>query len=565
MTGQNRFGFADLGVGVGLRGPHIREVLRRLADGHLPIDWFELITDNVLIQQGWLRDVAHRLRAHRPLVLHGLSLGVGGTQRLDFDYIKQIKQLADELQVAWVSDHLCWTSVQTGHGGHAFTYDLLPMPYTDEMLAWTAARIAVVQDVLERPLVLENPSSYLQFHQSTQTEWDFVAALCERADCGLLLDVNNVYVSGRNHDFDPQRWLDAVPWSRVCQVHVAGPTDRGAYLLDTHVGPVPQAVWALHDQVQQRTGGCATLLEWDDEIPSLDGLLQALTPARRARPVVTNPPLPTSVEPVQAWQSPRRPEPTGVPHETLQLYTWFFNAVVDPATAGEPASTWIRTTPGLTGALVAPQARLDVHQAMYQARVDEALTEDFPKLAAALGTQRWRRLCLAYRRAPRPGHWSLDRWGASLPDFVRAEAAALQLPVWTADLALLEWTRCEVWQTPTDAPLDLMALHPGEDLCLRWARTTRLVTVHLQAWRRFTGRPAGRPGRPVQVRVSRTADATLDVEAMGPAEAAWLRTFASGINLQQALTQLQKTNRKLLTRAASWLQAWAQAGVLTRP
>jgi uncharacterized protein (UPF0276 family) len=199
------------------------------------------------------------------VVLHGVSLSIGSTDKLDRRYLAKLKALANRTKARWVSDHLCWTGVM-GRNSH----DLLPMPYTEEALRHTIARVKKVSEILERPLVLENPSSYVEFAASTLTEWDFLKRVAEEADCGLLLDVNNVYVSSVNHSFDPRDYIDGIPAERVVQYHVAGHTHKGTHILDTHSDHALPEVWELYRRAWARTGPTATLYEWDENIPEFD-------------------------------------------------------------------------------------------------------------------------------------------------------------------------------------------------------------------------------------------------------------------------------------------------------
>lgn len=250
--------FPNLGLGVGLRTPHFRHLLE-----HRPaVDWLEVISENFLDSHGRPRYVLEQLTEHYPIVMHGVSLSIGGTDPLDFEYLRKLKSLADSVRARWVSDHLCWTGVAGRN-----THDLLPLPLNEESLAHTVARVREVQDFLERPLVIENPSSYVTFRSSTLSEWEFLTRLCEAADCRLLLDVNNVYVSSVNHDFDPLEYVRHVPHERVVQFHLAGHTACRTHLVDTHDGPVIDPVWSLYREAHRLTGGAATLLEWDARIP----------------------------------------------------------------------------------------------------------------------------------------------------------------------------------------------------------------------------------------------------------------------------------------------------------
>ncbi|HJZ92319.1 MAG TPA: DUF692 domain-containing protein [Gemmataceae bacterium] len=254
-----RFDLPNLGLGVGLRTSHFPHILR----DRPAVDWFEIISENFMDSGGRPRYVLEQVAEHYPVVMHGVSLSVGSTDPLDFDYLRKLKGLADVVRARWVSDHLCWTGV-AGRNAH----DLLPIPLTEATLRHVGDRVRAVQDYLGRPLVLENPSTYVTFAASTMPEWEFLSRLAEATDCGLLLDVNNVYVSAVNHDFDPAEYVRNVPHDRVVQFHLAGHTDRGTHRIDTHDSPVIDAVWELYRLAHRLTGGAATLLEWDANIPA---------------------------------------------------------------------------------------------------------------------------------------------------------------------------------------------------------------------------------------------------------------------------------------------------------
>jgi uncharacterized protein (UPF0276 family) len=276
-----RLGFPDLGDGVGLRDPHFAHLMRTDPDGW-GVDWFEILSENFLDHRGYAANVLERVAAHRPVVMHGVSLSIGSADPLDETYLGKLAELAERVKPVWISDHLCWTGI-AGTNSH----DLLPMPLTEASLAHVTARVRQVQDRLGRPLILENPSTYLQFAGAQMPEWEYLARLAEDADCGLLLDVNNVHVSAFNHGFDAARYIAALPAERIVQVHLAGPRDCGSYLLDSHDSPVLAPVWALYAQAQARTGGVSTLLEWDANIPPYEELLAELGKAKawRAAPV----------------------------------------------------------------------------------------------------------------------------------------------------------------------------------------------------------------------------------------------------------------------------------------
>ncbi len=258
---MNRWGYPDLGFGIGLRTKHYEHILANRP----AIDWFEALSENYMDTGGRPIHVLDQVAAQYPLVLHGVSLSVGSTDPLDFGYLGKLKDLAQRVRARWISDHLCWTGV-AGINVH----DLLPMPYTNEALAHTVGRVRAIQDFLERPIALENPSTYMEFRTSTWTECEFLAELAERADCAILLDVNNVYVSAFNHGFDPVAYVDTIPADRVVQIHLAGHAHKGTHILDTHDDHVVDPVWDLYRHVFERMGGVSTLLEWDAGIPPFD-------------------------------------------------------------------------------------------------------------------------------------------------------------------------------------------------------------------------------------------------------------------------------------------------------
>ena len=268
----NRFAFPDLGFGLGLRAPHYEAIL---AQKPRDVDFFEIISENFMdSHQGYL-DFLTDLRRDYAFVMHGVSLSIGSTDPLNIDYLHKIKRLASVLDVAWISDHVCWTGV-LGKNSH----DLLPIPYTEEALAHIVSRIRQVQDILERPIILENPSSYVSFTASHMPEWEFLARMSEAADCGLLLDVNNIYVSGFNHNFSPNDYIDALPAERIVQIHLAGHKHYGTHIIDTHDSAVTDAVWTLYRHALAHTGRLSTLVEWDDHIPEFGVLLKELHKAR---------------------------------------------------------------------------------------------------------------------------------------------------------------------------------------------------------------------------------------------------------------------------------------------
>lgn len=259
------------GFGLGLRPQHYPAFLENAPE----LDFLEIISENFMVAGGRPMATLDTLRERYPMVMHGVSMSIGSADGVDLAYLRRLKTLADRVRPAWVSDHLCWTGV---HGRN--THDLLPLPYTEEALAVVCENIQLAQDVLERALVIENPSSYLTFATSEMTEWAFLSEMCARTGCALLLDVNNIHVSAENHGFDALEFLNGVPVDRVWQIHLAGHTANGDLLIDTHDQPVPNTVWRLYEAACRRFGPVATMIERDDNIPPLEDLLAELEIAR---------------------------------------------------------------------------------------------------------------------------------------------------------------------------------------------------------------------------------------------------------------------------------------------
>lgn len=249
----------NLGIGIGLRIPHYDDILNNKPD----IDWFEIISENFMVDGGKPLEILDRILENYTVVQHGVSLAIGSPDPLDFDYLKKLKALARRTKTPWISDHLCWGRLPGAH-----YHDLLPLPYTKEVIKYVVERARIVQDYLELPFALENLSSYVAYAADSMTEWEFYGTIVEQADIYMMLDVNNIYVSSRNHGFDPKEYYSNIPMDRVLQIHLAGHSDHGDYVLDTHDNYVRDEVWAIYGEVYPKTRGVSTLLEWDDNFIS---------------------------------------------------------------------------------------------------------------------------------------------------------------------------------------------------------------------------------------------------------------------------------------------------------
>jgi uncharacterized protein (UPF0276 family) len=262
-----------LGFGLGLRAEHYQDVLDRKPQN---IDWFEILSENYMIDGGKPLYFLDAIRADYPMVMHGVSMSLGSTDELDFNYLQQLKTLIDRIEPRWFSDHLCWTGVDQRN-----MHDLLPLPYTEEAVIHVADRISRVQDFIGSQMLIENLSSYITYCEDVMPEWEFLSAVAERADCYLLLDVNNIYVSSFNHHYDPIDYLNGVPVDRVWQHHLAGHTNDGNLIIDTHDHDIIDPVWQLYAETARRFGPVSTMIERDGNIPELDEVLAELDQARR--------------------------------------------------------------------------------------------------------------------------------------------------------------------------------------------------------------------------------------------------------------------------------------------
>ena len=261
----------NLGFGLGLRTDHYHSIL----DTNPNVDWFEALSENYMIPGGKPLYFLDKIRENYPVVLHGVSLSIGSTTPFEADYLHDLKKLADRIQPAWISDHLCWTGV---HGQNM--HDLLPLPYTIETAKHVIERVKIVQEYLGRQILLENVSSYASYVDSNMTEWEFISEIADAADCLLLLDVNNIYVSSFNHQFAAKAFIDGVPANRIQQIHLAGHHNHGDYIIDTHDAPVIDPVWELYEYAVSKFGAISTMIERDDNIPPLDDLVKELDIAR---------------------------------------------------------------------------------------------------------------------------------------------------------------------------------------------------------------------------------------------------------------------------------------------
>ena len=379
------------GFGLGLRTQHYADFLARKQ----PLDWLEIITDNYLIDGGKPLAVLDTLRRDYPVAMHGVAMSIGASQGVDVPYLQRVKALADRIEPLWVSDHLCWTGP-----GPEQLHDLYPLPYTDESARHVIAQIRRAQDVLGRRLVLENVSSYIRYRHDSASEWQFLAHIAQEADCLLLVDVNNIYVSSVNHGFDPLTYLHALPAHRVQQIHLAGHSDNGDHIIDTHDHPVAPPVWDLYAQACQRFGAVAAMIERDDHIPPLAELLDEMAIARRVAAEHVAPPEPVAITSITL-------APTADLTGLAAVQRHFADRVLANALPPEMPEDLI------TG-------RLPIYHHAYRARLAEVLADTYAKTYLYMGSDTFEAHARDYAVAHPPHTRSLNRYGEGLVGTLRA-------------------------------------------------------------------------------------------------------------------------------------------------
>lgn len=513
------FATRGTGFGLGLRTQHYADFLARKQ----PLDWLEIITDNYLIDGGKPLAVIDAIRRDYPVAMHGVAMSIGASQGVDVPYLQRVKALADRIEPLWVSDHLCWTGP-----GPEQLHDLYPLPYTDESARHVIAQIRRAQDVLGRRLVLENVSSYVRYRQDSASEWQFLAHIAQEADCLLLVDVNNIYVSSVNHGFDPLTYLHALPAHRVQQIHLAGHSDNGDHIIDTHDHPVAQPVWELYAQACQRFGAVATMIERDDHIPPLSELLDEMVIARRIAAEHVASPVPSFV-------------PVAIPSITLDPIVGPAGlAVVQRHFADRVLANAL--PPEMPDDLIT--GRLPIYHHAYRARLAEVLADTYAKTCLYMGSDTFEAHARDYAVAHPPRTRSLNRYGESL-----VEALRVQYPdnPELHELAQLDWdlrTRFDGADVPVrdmdgaqasgDWIIASDVLHPSALL-----RTVTTNAVSL--WN------AIHTDDEVPEAVALPAPATLLVwrkgyqphfQTLDEAEAALVRHLHTGLSVQDACTAL---------------------------
>lgn len=422
---KNRFGLPYLGFGLGLRPDHYPDIL----DKWPAVDWFEVISENFMDTDGRPRRILERVIEHYPVVMHGVSLSVGSTDPLNKDYLEKLKTLAEWVNPPWISDHLCWTGVHEKN-----SHDLLPVPYTDISLSLIVDRIKQVQDYLGRPILLENPSTYLEFRESIIPEWEFIAMMAERADCGLLLDVNNVYVSCYNHRLDAKTYIDAIPADRVVQIHLAGHENQGTHIVDTHDGYVVDPVWELYSYAVSRIGPVSTMIEWDAKIPAFSVMLEELEKAKTyaERHIAL---------PSQHLHNYREGGDTPQTQYPIILSRMQESILSGDITQAEPEQ-WIRAKKDYS-----PAAQLEVYVNGYRYRLFDVISDDLKVTRHALGDEAMDTAIWQYIEQTPSTYFNIARYILGFPEFLKG-----RVPAFAVELVTLETVLTQVFDM-TETPI----------------------------------------------------------------------------------------------------------------
>ncbi len=549
-----------VGFGLGLRMPHYNDFLA----AKQPLDWLEIITDKFLVDGGKPLVMLDRLRRDYPMAMHGVAMSIGAADGVDEAYLRRVKTLADRIEPLWVSDHLCWTGSPPHH-----LHDLYPLPYTDASARHVIEQIRRAQDILQRRLVLENVSSYIDFKHNASSEWQFLAHIAQTADCLLLVDVNNVFVSSVNHHFDPMTYLRALPAQRVQQIHLAGHSDNGSYIVDTHDHPVAQPVWDLYAQACRLFGSVATMIERDDHIPDLPTLVAELAIGQRIAADVAPEECAAGVglSALHVFDVSEALTDAGVAPALKQVQERIAAYILDrPAATEAPVTELVQTVPGVDAS-----QRLGIYHNAYRARLAEVLAESFAKTCLYMGSDQFEQDAKAFAVSHPPQTRTLGRYGA---EFVAYLAALYPGNPELRDLAQLEWDLRTTFDGPDAPALDAASARTSD--AQQWLN--RAHPLHPSLKLRSTSTNVAQIWRAIDLDVEvpevvhHDAPKTLMVwrKALQPHfqtlerdQAAFVRRLADGSSINATCTELAGTDVLADPKhLAGWLQAWLEGGLL---
>lgn len=543
--------FPNLGFGLGLRPKHYPHIFE-----HSPaVDWFEIISENFMDTGGRPRRNLDRIRADYPIVMHGVALSIGTVDPLNSTYLRQLKQLMDDIEPAWVSDHLCWTGV-----AHKTLHDLLPVPYTEEALRHIVQRILAVQDYLGRPIALENPSTYLEFSGSTIAEAQFIAEMAQRSGCQLLLDVNNVYVTCFNHRLDAKAYIDALPLNRVVQVHLAGHCHNGTHIIDTHDNFVVDEVWDLYRYATAKAGRTFnTMIEWDDDIPEFEVLYGEMSKAKRIAAELLTPLF------AKTFSAPAASVPAQATVALALSQQQLQQAIT--STQAPNSALWIKEKADFPAL-----AQLGVYRNAYRFRLFDSVAEDYPVLRRVLGDALFDACLHQFIEAITPAHYNIARYSEEFPAYVGQFYPDQHFAHEVAQLENVLTQLADAPETVALQPADLAHLTPEllMQMVLAPRAALRLVAFTYPVNAYYTqvmeDQDVAVPTSAAsKLAVFRHEDVVWRME-LEAAEYALLEQLFAGLPVGQALAVIEQQSlmpaEELAEKLSEWFARWMRNGLL---
>ena len=558
---KNPSSWPQLGCGVGLRTKYYPLITQEQP----PVAWFEAISENYMDSGGRPIATLEEVRRHYPVALHGVSLSIGSVDPLDPQYLERLKVLVHRIEPAIVSDHLCWTKVD-GENIH----DLLPLPFTEEAIRHVAQRVEQVQNFLGRRILLENVSSYVTYRHSVMPEWEFLAEVAKRSGCGILLDLNNIYVNAVNHRFDPFEYLRHIPGELVGQFHLAGHTDRGAYLFDTHSAPVIEPVWNLYREALQLYGPISTLIEWDENLPEFSELMQEVKKAEViydqacTKPFMKEAACPPKADPT------RDDEPKSGTPPLQQLLRWMKSRILLTNQKMNPDSleTFLNPQGGEPGI-----ERLLVYAEGYPARIREALADIYEAVHHVLGEEKFTELAEAYARNFPSRYYNLTDAGCHLPEFLKSWPWTQTFP-FLCELARFEWQVSQAFHAFEEPPLDPtrladLTLEDWGETRLRFQASVSLMVFEwpvVDLWKaRKLSLEEVKPDlftkKTQRVLLARNG-LLIRAELLNEQQYPFLQNLLAGKTLGEACEALSLGEEEELPPVAQWFASWIQEGIV---
>lgn len=535
----------QLGFGLGLRTKHYPYIFE-----HKPeVDWFEIISENFMDTDGKPRRNLARIKEHYPIVMHGVALSIGTVDPINSEYLQKLKKLSEWVKPAWISDHLCWTGIV-----HKNTHDLLPVPYTEEALKHIIQRIREVQDFLERPIALENPSTYLEFIQSSMPEAEFIARMAEGSGCNLLLDVNNVYVTCYNHRLDVKTYLDTLPLDRVIQIHLSGHTNNGTHIIDTHDAQVIDEVWNLYKYFVHKAGRVPnTMIEWDDHIPDFPEFYAELEKAKAATKTASEYILPDlfceSQKPRLNYEAP-----------LVEAQAHMQDSIVQGANFDSSPDNWIRNKESFP-----PQEQLNVYINAYRYRLYDVVAEDYLVLKEYLGKKEFHDLIWSFVNNAQPDHFNIARYALKLNSFLQAQRPD---DIFAHELCELETIIAQITDAEETHPLEQKHLEGMTPDTLMQSRLYPRKALELRAFaypvnayyqKVMDELSPEKPGRKASHLAIFRHDETVWRMDLNENEYALLTKLFMGETVGDALEEIDESAAEKLT---AWFSRWISNGLL---